>query len=75
VVVSECKYVMDVEDAVGRKVLLVANVPPTEILGLHSHGVFYNPTCFCTLDEQFVLVILKYESFLQDCISRMEMLC
>jgi hypothetical protein len=50
---------MDVEDAVGRKVLFVANVPPTEILGLHSHGVFYNPTCFCTLDEQFVLVILK----------------
>jgi tRNA-binding EMAP/Myf-like protein len=75
VVVSECKYVMDVEDAVGRKVLFVANVPPTEILGLHSHGVFYNPTCFCTLDEQFVLVILKYESFLQDCISRMKMLC
>ncbi|KAH9548511.1 hypothetical protein CY35_11G090700 [Sphagnum magellanicum] len=49
VVVSECKYVMDVEDAVGRKVLLVANVPPTEILGLHSHGIVltglnYDPT-------------------------------
>ncbi|KAL2645415.1 hypothetical protein R1flu_013002 [Riccia fluitans] len=49
VVVSECKYVMDVEDAVGKKVLFVANVPPTEILGLRSHGMLltgfnYDPT-------------------------------
>ena len=37
-VVSECKYVMDVEDAVGKKVLFVANLPPTEINGIMSHG-------------------------------------
>ncbi|MCO5615150.1 hypothetical protein L7F22_069439 [Adiantum nelumboides] len=48
-VVSECKYVMDVEDAVGKKVLVVANVPPTEILGIKSHGFIltglnYDPT-------------------------------
>lgn len=48
-VVSECKYVMDVEDAVGKKVLFVANVPPAEIYGLKSHGLVltgfnYDPT-------------------------------
>lgn len=37
-IVSECKYVMDVEDAVGKKVLIVANVPPTEVNGIKSHG-------------------------------------
>lgn len=37
-VVSECKYVMDVEDAVGKKVLFVANVPPAEVEGIRSHG-------------------------------------
>lgn len=37
-IVSECKYVMDVEDAVGKKVLVVANVSPTDILGIRSHG-------------------------------------
>ena len=39
-VVSECKYVMDVEDAVGKKVLFVANVPPTEVCGIMSHGEY-----------------------------------
>lgn len=48
-VVSECKYVMDVEDAVGKKVLVVANVPPATIEGIQSHGVLltglnYDPT-------------------------------
>lgn len=48
-VVSECKYVMDVEDAVGKKVLFVANLPPTEINGIMSHGTLltgfnYDPT-------------------------------
>eukprot|EP00850_Spirogloea_muscicola_P011472 SM000071S21096 [mRNA] locus=s71:307900:309188:- [translate_table: standard] len=48
-VVSECKYVMDVEDAVGKKVLLVANVLPEEIEGVQSHGLIltglnYDPT-------------------------------
>eukprot|EP00250_Pteridium_aquilinum_P016468 c23116_g1_i2 orf=76-696(+) len=48
-VVSECKYVMDVEDAVGKKVLVVSNVPPVEILGIKSHGLLltgfnYDPT-------------------------------
>lgn len=48
-VVSECKYVMDVEDAVGKKVLVVANVPPAEIFGIRSHGLVltgfnYDPT-------------------------------
>jgi methionyl-tRNA synthetase len=48
-IVSECKYVMDVEDAVGKKVLIVANVPPTEVNGIKSHGVVltgfnYDPT-------------------------------
>lgn len=48
-VVSECKYVMDVEDAVGKKVLFVANVPPTEVCGITSHGLLltgfnYDPT-------------------------------
>lgn len=37
-IVSECRYVMDVEDAVGKKVLVVANVPAKEVLGEHSHG-------------------------------------
>jgi len=37
-VVSECKFVMDVEDAVGKKVLFVANMPPTEVNGIMSHG-------------------------------------
>ncbi|BBN11691.1 hypothetical protein MPTK1_5g14020 [Marchantia polymorpha subsp. ruderalis] len=49
IVVSECKYVMDVEDAVGKKVLFVANVPPCEVLGITSHGMLltgfnYDPT-------------------------------
>ncbi|CAI5460068.1 unnamed protein product [Closterium sp. Yama58-4] len=49
VVVSPCRYVMDVEDAVGKKVLIVVNVPPTEISGIRSHGVIltgfnYDPT-------------------------------
>ena len=35
---SECRYVMDVEDAVGKKVLVVANVPAKEVLGVQSHG-------------------------------------
>jgi len=48
-VVSECKFVMDVEDAVGKKVLFVANMPPTEVNGIMSHGVLltgfnYDPT-------------------------------
>eukprot|EP00850_Spirogloea_muscicola_P006709 SM000032S12093 [mRNA] locus=s32:454616:456171:- [translate_table: standard] len=48
-VISECKYVMDVEDAVGKKVLLVANVLPEEIEGVQSHGLIltglnYDPT-------------------------------
>lgn len=48
-VVSECKYVMDVEDAIGKKVLLVANVPPATIEDIQSHGVIltglnYDPT-------------------------------
>ncbi|KAG0618395.1 hypothetical protein M758_4G060300 [Ceratodon purpureus] len=48
-VISECKYVMDVEDAVGKKVLFVANLPPTEIDGIMSHGALltgfnYDPT-------------------------------
>lgn len=48
-VVSECRYVMDVEDAVGKKVLVVANVPPSEMLGIKSHGLVltgfnYDPT-------------------------------
>eukprot|EP00245_Coleochaete_scutata_P000980 TRINITY_DN11207_c0_g1_i3.p1 TRINITY_DN11207_c0_g1~~TRINITY_DN11207_c0_g1_i3.p1 ORF type:complete len:217 (+),score=45.45 TRINITY_DN11207_c0_g1_i3:25-651(+) len=38
-VVSECKYVMDVEDAVGKKVMFVANIPPTEVEGITSHGL------------------------------------
>ena len=29
---------MDVEDAVGKKVLVVANVSPAEVLGIQSHG-------------------------------------
>ncbi|CAI7899531.1 unnamed protein product [Closterium sp. NIES-53] len=49
VVVSPCRYVMDVEDAVGKKVLIVVNVPPAEISGIRSHGVIltgfnYDPT-------------------------------
>ncbi|GJP44683.1 hypothetical protein CLOM_g4046 [Closterium sp. NIES-68] len=49
VVVSPCRYVMDVEDAVGKKVLIVINVPPAEINGIQSHGVIltgfnYDPT-------------------------------
>ncbi|GAQ79090.1 hypothetical protein KFL_000240210 [Klebsormidium nitens] len=48
-VVSQCKYVMDVEDAVGKKVLFVANLPPTEVEGITSHGLVlqglnYDPT-------------------------------
>eukprot|EP00897_Mesotaenium_endlicherianum_P010259 jgi/Mesen1/9261/ME000006S09263 len=48
-IVSECKYAMDVEDAVGKKVLFVANVPPTEVHGVKSHGLIltglnYDPT-------------------------------
>jgi len=48
-IVSECKYVMDVEDAVGKKVLFVANLPPTEVNGVMSHGMLltgfnYDPT-------------------------------
>ncbi|XP_057856834.2 uncharacterized protein LOC131066148 isoform X2 [Cryptomeria japonica] len=38
-VVSECKYVMDVEDAVGKKILFVANIAPQEVLGIKSHGL------------------------------------
>jgi hypothetical protein len=47
-VVSECKYVMDVEDAVGKKVLFVANVPPAEVEGIRSHGEYWL-TCFLCL--------------------------
>eukprot|EP00270_Netrium_digitus_P002688 TRINITY_DN1305_c0_g1_i2.p1 TRINITY_DN1305_c0_g1~~TRINITY_DN1305_c0_g1_i2.p1 ORF type:complete len:248 (-),score=44.10 TRINITY_DN1305_c0_g1_i2:137-859(-) len=48
-VVSECKFVMDVEDAVGKKVLFVANVPPETVEGTQSHGFIlsglnYDPT-------------------------------
>lgn len=44
-IVSECKYVMDVEDAVGKKVLFVANLPPTEVNGVMSHGKHF--VCAC----------------------------
>lgn len=37
-VVSDCRFVMDVEDAVGKKVLIVVNVPLVEIHGIGSHG-------------------------------------
>lgn len=48
-VVSECKYAMDVEDAVGKKVLFAANISPRDVLGIRSHGLVlvglnYDPT-------------------------------
>ena len=46
VIVSECRYVMDVEDAVGKKVLVVANMPVKEVLGVQSHGE-WNPLSGC----------------------------
>lgn len=47
--VSECRYVMDVEDAVGKKVLVVVNLEPTSVMGIESHGILltgfnYDPT-------------------------------
>eukprot|EP00898_Chlorokybus_atmophyticus_P002227 jgi/Chlat1/3004/Chrsp2S04717 len=48
-IVSECRFVWDVEDAVGKKVLVIANSEPKEIQGIRSHGIIlsgvnYDPT-------------------------------
>lgn len=48
-VVSQCKYAMDVEDAVGKKVLFAANIAPQDVFGIKSHGLVlvglnYDPT-------------------------------